>query len=52
MAAKMATIVGEVTGPQQRHHLKNIPHLVKTPPSLVPQWGYEFACTSEVKSKG
>ena len=25
MAAKMVTIVGDVTGPQQRHHPKNIP---------------------------
>ena len=25
----MATIVGDVTGFQQRHHPKNIPHLVK-----------------------
>ena len=29
MAAKMATIVGDVTGLQQRHHPWNIPHLVK-----------------------
>ena len=29
MAAKMATIVGDVTGLQQRHHPLNIPHLVK-----------------------
>ena len=26
----MATIVGDVTGQQQRHHPLNIPHLVKT----------------------
>ena len=25
----MATIVGDVTGLQQRHHPQNIPHLVK-----------------------
>ena len=25
----MATIVGDVTGHQQRHHPQNIPHLVK-----------------------
>ena len=25
----MATIVGDVTGLQQRHHPKNIPHLVE-----------------------
>ena len=30
MAAKMTTIVGDVTGLQQRHHPKSIPHLVKT----------------------
>ena len=29
MAAKIATIVGDVTGPQQRHHPQNIPHLVE-----------------------
>ena len=29
MAAKMATIVGDVTGLQQRYHQQNIPHLVK-----------------------
>ena len=29
MAAKMATIAGDVTGPQQRHHPYNIPHLVE-----------------------
>ena len=29
MAAKMATIVGDVTGLQQRHHPQNVPHLVK-----------------------
>ena len=29
MAAKMATVVGDVTGLQQRHHPSNIPHLVK-----------------------
>ena len=29
MAAKMATIFGDVTGLQQRHHPWNIPHLVK-----------------------
>ena len=29
MAAKMAIIVGDVTGLQQRHHSENIPHLVK-----------------------
>ena len=29
MAAKMATIVGDVTGLQQRHHSLNIRHLVK-----------------------
>ena len=27
--SKMATIVGDVTGLQKRHHSKNIPHLVK-----------------------
>ena len=27
--SKMATIVGDVTGLQQRHHPQNIPHLVK-----------------------
>ena len=27
--SKMATIVGDVTGLQQRHHPLNIPHLVK-----------------------
>ena len=30
MAAKMTTIVVGVTGLQQRHHPKSIPHLVKT----------------------
>ena len=25
----MATIVGDITGPQQRHHPLNIPHLVE-----------------------
>ena len=29
MAAKMATIVGNVTGPQQRHHPYNMPPLVE-----------------------
>ena len=29
MAAKMANIVGDVTALRQRHHLKNIPHLVE-----------------------
>ena len=29
MAAKMATNVGDVTGPQQRHHPQNIPHLLE-----------------------
>ena len=29
MVAKMATIVDDVTGPQQRHYLKNIRQLVK-----------------------
>ena len=29
MAAKIATIVGDVTGLQQRHHPQNISHLVK-----------------------
>ena len=29
MAAKMATIVGDVTGLQQRHHPESMPHLVK-----------------------
>ena len=29
MAAKMVTIVGDVTSLQQRHHPKNIPHLVE-----------------------
>ena len=29
MAAKMATIVGDVTGLQQRHNSYNIPHLVE-----------------------
>ena len=29
MAAKMATIFGDVTGLQQRRHPKNIPDLVK-----------------------
>ena len=29
MAAKVATIVGDVTGPQQRHHPQNIPPLVE-----------------------
>ena len=27
MVAKMATIVDDVTGPQQRHYSKNIPQL-------------------------
>ena len=74
MVAKMAFTFGDVTGLQQHHHSKNIPHLVtkikgfpgkivskycnisKTPrrgsihpppPFPVPQWGYEFACTSK-----
>ena len=34
--AKVATIVGDVTGLQQPE-----------PPLLVPRWGYEFACMSE-----
>ena len=29
MAAKMATIVSDVTGLQQRHHPQNIPQLVE-----------------------
>ena len=29
MAAKMATIVGDVIGLQQRYYPQNIPHLVK-----------------------
>ena len=29
MVAKIATIVGDVTDPQQRHHPQNIPHLVE-----------------------
>ena len=29
MAAKMVTIVGDVTGPQQRHHPKIYLHLVE-----------------------
>ena len=29
MAAKMATMFGDVTDPQQRHHPKNIPHVVE-----------------------
>ena len=65
MAAKMATIVGDVTGLQQRHHPQNIPHLVEkiegfplkvksfpntaTYQKRVPRWRYEFACTFEVQ---
>ena len=30
MTAKMATMFGDVTDLQQRHHPQNIPHLVKT----------------------
>ena len=29
MAAKMATIVGDIIDLQERHHLLNVPHLVK-----------------------
>ena len=46
MAAKMATIAGDVTVIKNCRKGESINHPLPPPP-VVPRWGYDFVCKSQ-----